>query len=415
MVGNEGRLGESPQRLRRAERHAQRMATLAAAHTFGALGNEADRAREAAVGLGDDPFLAPAGDIIGLRPPNGGFNPFAVPFQPLLAPGVDADAQQPAMARLSGSLPGGVALNLKRPTTSAVSTAAADGEKERVRPGADAGGGQGNNAGREDFIGSAMRRVVFLGPKRGAQEGQPLATNEGNAPRCSVSLKGILRPLARDTPTDEESNGNDVFQVGAGIGDALTHGPQLFKHDALARQCRLSNGAAAAIGARPPQMQRGVSGDGSNDGHQGSLQNLPAQRPPFRPPIWRSHSERPNANDAQPALPVPVQVPDGAAVLAQWRADDSGESSDHSIVAQPGGRPARQAPVDDENETEHLDPALSFPSSPLERLNPGMRRASIEHGEDADGAAPQQAPSGDVEMGEDNENDFEEGGLEEEL
>lgn len=37
-----------------------------------------------------------------------------------------------------------------------------------------------------------------------------------------------------------------------------------------------------------------------------------------------------------------------------------------------------------------------------------MRRASIEHGEDADGAAPQQASSGDVEMGEDNENDLEE-------
>ena len=143
---------------------------------------------------------------------------------------------------------------------------------------------------------------MSLRPKRGAQEGQPLAANDGNAPRRSVSLKGILRPLARDTPTAEESNGDDVSQLGAGIGDALTDGPQLFRHDALARHRRLSNGAAAAIGARPPQMQRGVSGDGSNDGHQGSLQNLPAQRPPFRPPVWRPHSERPSANDAQPAF-----------------------------------------------------------------------------------------------------------------
>lgn len=92
------------------------MATLAAAHGFWALANEADRAREAAVCLGDAPFLAPAGDIVGLPPPNRGLNPFAVPFQPLLAREVDADSQQPAMARLSGGLPGGVALNPKRPT-----------------------------------------------------------------------------------------------------------------------------------------------------------------------------------------------------------------------------------------------------------------------------------------------------------
>lgn len=419
VVGNEGRLGELPQRPGRAQRRAQRMAALAAADGFWALPNEADRAREAAVGLGDDPFLAPAGHIVGLPPPNRGLNPFAAPFQPLLAPRVDANAQQPDVARLLGGLPSGVVSNPKRPKKGAVNAAAGDGEKEQARPGADAGGGQGNNAGRGGFIGSAMRRVMSLRPRRGAQKGQPPAANEGTAPRRSVSLRGILRPCARDAPADEEPIGGEVFQSrAAGSGGALSDGPQLFRHDALARHRRLSNGAAAAIGARPPQMQREDSGDGSNDGHQGSPQHLPAQRPPFRRPVWRPHSERAGANYAQPALPVPAQAPDGAAALMQWLADDSGDSSDDSMAAQSGGRSVRelrQARVEDEDEVEHPDPDLAIPSSPLERLNLGMRRASIEDGKDADGAAPQQSSSDHVEMGEDNENDLEEGEVEEEL
>ena len=266
--GNEGRLGELPQWPGGAERRAQRMAALAAADGYWALANEADRAREAAVGLGDDPFLAPAGHIAGLPPPNRDLNPFAAHFQPLLASKVDANAQQPNVARLSGGLPSGVALNSKRPKKGAVNAAAAgDGEKEQARPGAYAIGGQGNNADRGGFIGSAMRRVMSLRPRRGAQEGQPPEGNGGNAPRVSVSLRGILRPRARDTPADEEPNGDDVFQSRAGSGDALSDGPQLFRHEALARQRRLFKGAVAAIGARPPQIQREDSGDGSNDGH----------------------------------------------------------------------------------------------------------------------------------------------------
>lgn len=111
MVGNIGRHGVLPQLKESAERRAQRMAALAAADGSCALANEADPAREAAVGLGDDPFLAPAEHIVGLPPPKRGLNPFAAPIQPLLAPGVNANAQQPDNACLSGGLPGGVALN----------------------------------------------------------------------------------------------------------------------------------------------------------------------------------------------------------------------------------------------------------------------------------------------------------------
>ena len=418
-VGNEGRLGELPQRPGRVERRTKRMAAVAAADAFGALPNEADRAREAAVGLSDDPFLAPAGHIVGLPPPNRGWNPFPAPFQPLLAPRVDANAQQLDVARLSSGLLSGVALNPKRPKKGVINAApAGDGEKEQARPGADTPGGQGNNAGCGGFIGSAMRRVMSLRPRRRAQEGQPPASNEGNATRRSVSLRGIRRPRARDTPADEEPEGDDVFQSRAGSGDGLSDGPQVFRHDALPKQHRLSNGVAAAIGARPPQMQIEDLGDGSNDGHRGSSQHLPAQIPPFRRPVWRPYSERAGANYAQPALPVPVQAPNGAAALMQWLADDSGGSSDDSMAAQSGGssvRQLRQARVEDEDEVEHPDPDLAISSSPLERLNLGMRRASIEDGKDADGAAPQQSPSDDVEMGEDNENDLEEGEVEEEL
>lgn len=417
VVGNEGRLGELPQQPGRAERAAQRMDELAAADGFWAIANGVDRTREGAVGLGDDPFLAPAGHIVGLPPHNRGLKLFEAPLPPLLAPKVDANAQQPDVARLSGGLPGSVALNLKRPRKGAYNAAAGDGEKEQARPGADAGGGQGNNAGCGGFIGSAMRRVMSLRPRRETQEVQPSAARESNAPRRSVSLRGILRPRVRDTPADEEPNGDDVFQSRAGSGDALHDGPQLFRHNALARQRRLSNGAAAAVRARPPQMQREDSGDEINDGHQGSPQHLPAQRPPFRPPVWRPHSDRAGANGPQPALPVPVQALDGAALM-QWLTDDSGESSDDSMAAQSAGRFVRQpkqARVDKGDEVKHPDPVLALPSSPLKMLNLGMRRAFIGDGEEADGAASQQSRFGDVEMGENNQNNLEEDEVEEEL
>ena len=92
----------------------------------------------------------------------------------------------------------------------------------------------------------------------------------------------------------------------------------------------------------------------------------------------------------------------GAAALMQWLADDSRESSDGSMVAQSAGRflrQLRQAHVDDEDKVEHPDPDLAFSSSPLNRLNLGMRRASIGDGAEADGAASQQSSSGEVEMG----------------
>ena len=124
------------------------------------------------------------------------------------------------------------------------------------------------------------------------------------------------------------------------------------------------------------------------------------------------------ANYAQPALPAPAQAPDGAIALMQWLADDSGDSSDDSMAAQPGVRSVRQlrqAHVEDVDGVEHPNPDPAIPSSPLESLNLGMRRASIEDGEDADGAAPQQSPSDDVEIGKDNEDDLEEGEVEEKL
>lgn len=103
--------------------------------------------------------------------------------------------------------------------------------------------------------------------------------------------------------------------------------------------------------------------------------------------------------DAWPALPIPAQAPDGVAALMQCPAEDSGESSDGSMIAQPGGcsvRQLRQARVENEDEEED-DADLPIPSSPLESLNLGMRRASIEDGEDADRATPQQSP-GDMEV-----------------